>query len=120
MTGKDYLKNYQVILHEVKEFNKIASKGPFEVDKENVTVQEKDKPSGKDYIEVEVTRGNIVLHINGFIKHGSKEYETVGIRVIKIIGENFESVYPTTDIKTAAAEGTTEKLREALILADKL
>ena len=120
MSEKAYLKNYQQILHEVTDFNKIVSKGPFEVDKENITLQEKGKPTGKDYVEVEVTRENIVVHINGFIKHDSKEYETVGIRVVKILGEDFESVYPSTDIKAGAAEGTSEKLKEALMIADKI
>ena len=116
MNEKTYLNNYQQILNEVTKFNKVASKGPFEVDKESITVQEK----VKDYFEVEITRGDIVLHINGFIKHGSKEYETVGIRVVKINGESFESVYPSTDIKVNAAEGTEERLKEALIIADKI
>ena len=120
MNEKSYLKNYQEILNEVTDFNKIASKGPFDVNDESITVQEKNNPLGKDYFEVEVTRGNILLHINGLIKHGSKEYETVGIRVAKIDGENFESVYPSTNIKAGAAEGTEEKLKEALIIADKI
>jgi len=116
MSEKAYLNNYQQILNEVTEFNKITSKEPFEVDKENITKQEK----VKDYFEVEVTRGDIVLHINGFIKHGSNKYETVGIRIVKINGENFESVYPSTNIKIDAAEGTEENLKEALTIANKI
>lgn len=120
MNEKVYLKNYKQIQKQVTDFNKTTSNGPFEVDNENITVQEKGKPFGKDYVEVEVTRGDILLHLNGFIEHGSKEYETVGVRVVKIIGENFESVYPSTDIKVNAAEGTVEKLKEALLIADKI
>lgn len=120
MSEKAYLKNYQQILNEVTTFNKITNKGPFEVDDENITVQEKNKPLGKDYVEVEVTRGDILLHINGFIKHGSREYESVGLRVAKIAGGNFESVYPSTDMKSSAAEGTKEKLKEALMIADTI
>jgi hypothetical protein len=118
MSEKTYLKNYQEILNEVTDFNKIASKGPFEVSDENITIQEKANPLGKDYFEVEVTRGDMLLHINGFIKHGSEQYETVGIRVAKIVGEDFESVYPSNNIKLGAAEGTEEKLNEALTIAD--
>ena len=118
MSEKVYLKNYQQIVNKVTEFNKVASKGPFKVNDESITVQE--KSFGKDYIEVEVTRGDVVLHINGFIKHGSKEYETVGIRVIKIVGDTFESSYPSTNIKESAAEGTGEKLKDALMMADKI
>ena len=120
MSEKAYLKNYQQILNEVTDFNKIAGKGPFEVNNESITTQEEAKAAGKDYFEVEVTRGNILLHINGFIKQGSKEYETVGIRVAKISKDNFESVYPSTNIKAGPAEGTQEKLKEALMIADKV
>ena len=119
MTEKDYIKNYAQILNEVTDFNKIASKGPFKVNNESITEQKEAKALGKDYFEVEVTRGDMLLHINGFIKHDSKQYETVGIRVAKIDKENFELVYPSTDIKAGAAEGTEEKLKEALGVADR-
>ena len=116
MSEKAYLKNYQQIKNQVTDFNKIASKGPFEVANESITSQPKDT---KDYFEVETTRGDILLHISGFIQHGSKEYETAGIRVAKIQGDDFESIYPSTDMKVGAAEGTEEKLKEALTVADK-
>ena len=120
MIEKAYLENYQQIVNEVTDFNKTSSKKPFEVNNESVTVQEEAKALGKDYFEVEVTKENILLHINGFIKHGSEKYETVGIRVAKIVGESFQLVYPSTDMKSGAAEGTEEKLKEALIVADKI
>jgi hypothetical protein len=115
-----YLKNYRQILDVVTNFNKVASNGPFEVDDESITEQDNNKPSGKDYVEVVITRGDILLHTNGFIKHGGEEYETVGIRVAKIVGGKFKSVFPSTDMKSKAAEGTEEKLREALLIADKI
>lgn len=120
MSEVAYLKNYRQILDAVTDFNKISSNGPFEVDDESITIQDKDKPSGKDYVEVAITRGDILLHLNGFIKHGSEEYETVGIRVAKIVGAKFESFYPSTDMKSKAADGTEQKLREALLVADKI
>lgn len=120
MSEITYLKNYRQILNVVTDFNKIATKGPFEVDDESITLQEKDKPTGKDYVEVVITRGDTLLHTNGFIKHGDKDYETVGIRVAKIVGGKFESVYPSPDMKSKAADGTEEKLREALMIADKI
>lgn len=114
-----YIKNYRQILDVVTDFNKISTKGAFEVDDESITVQDKDKASGKDYVEVVITRGAILIHLNGFVKHGGDEYETVGIRVAKIVGGKFESIYPSTDMKSKAADGTEEKLREALMIADK-
>lgn len=121
MSKKVYLKNYKQILNVVTDFNKITSKGYFEVETQSsTTIKEKVESFGKNYFEVEITRENIILHVNGFINLASKEYESVGIRVAKRVGEYFESVYPSTDIKICASEGTVEKLKEALIIADKI